>query len=898
VLRARDHETRTLAACIEDARGGRGQALVVRGEAGVGKTALLEWAHSAADGFRVLRASGTEFEMELPFAGLHALCQPLLGARGRLPDPQRETLETAFGLRADGAHDPLLAGMAVLTLLSDAAAEAPLLCLIDDTQWVDQASAQAVAFAARRLANERILMLLGTRQPAPAGVLAALPALTVDPLPHEVARALLLAKVDGPLDERVLDRILAEARGNPLVIEELATSAGELAGGFAVPAGPSSAAAEALFRRRLEALPEHTRTLMLVGAAEPLGDPVLLWRAAERLGLDALAAAPAEAAGLLELGARVRFRHPLVRSAIYRPAAPGDRRRVHAALADATDARAEPDRRAWHRAQAASGPDEALAADLVLSARRARDRGGVAAAAAFVARAVELTPEPSARLDRLLLAAELQLDAGRPEAALDLLRTADPEAGGPPAAARADGLRGRIAFSLQRGADAPPLLRRAAQRLEPLDPRAARDLHLDALFAAVHVGAFGTAPEEAASLALGAVPPSGPPTVADLLLDGIALVLAGRREAGTVALKAALAGPDDELLAAFPPVIALVCLELWDLDTYVDVLGRDVAALDAEGALTALPQALGPLGGGLLPLGRLRAAEELLDRAEALAGALGTAPPYPRIHLAALRGDVATGQALIDAVIADAGARGEGQFIDYARFAEALLHNGAGDYARALHAAQEGAARRPFAFAGLALRELVEAGVRGGERAAAQAALPALIERTQASGTLWARGIEASCRALLADGAEAETLHRSAIEHLARGGLDAELGRAELLHGEWLRREGRRREARARLTSAYERLSTIGAAGFAERARRELSATGARARRRTVDTADELTPQELHIARLVATGATSKEVAAELFVSPRTVDAHLRSIFRKLGITSRRELRRIALASG
>jgi DNA-binding CsgD family transcriptional regulator len=894
MLRGRERETAVLAETLERARGGAGGALVVRGEAGVGKTSLLEWALARADGFRALRTTGAEFEMELAFAGLHALCTPLLGGLDRLPAPQREALEAAFGLRPGGSPDPLRVGMAVLTLLCDAADDDPVVCVIDDAQWLDRASAQALAFAARRIGRDAVALLFGAREPGLRSELVALPALPVEGLPDSDARALLLSVLHARLDEQVIAQIVAEARGNPLALRELALVAGpgQLAGGFAVSL--SERPADNLFHGRLRDLPPDTRLLMLLAAAEPLGDPALLWRASEELGLDPVAAAPAEEAGLLEVGSRVRFRHPLVRSAVYRPSSSEDRRRVHAALAEVTDERADPDRRAWHRAHAAPGPDEEVAAELARSAERARARGGMAAAAAFLARAVELTPEHDRRLDRALTAAEARLYAGEPDGARELLQGADPDTLDPLRAAQVERLRGQIAYSVQRGMDAPPLLRRAAQRLEEFDVRMARDAHLDALSAAVAVMSSSDEMTAAAAVALAAPPSPDPPELADLLLDGLALDLSGERRQGTALLREALDRSPTELPGSLPQVITIVCLELWDLEAYVTILSRQIDKARAEGALATLPQTLGPLGAALLVQGRLRAAEALLDEAEALAAATGMPTVYPRVHLAALRGNAPEARRLFDSVVADATARGETMLISYTRFAEAMLHNGLGDYAAALAVAQQPSAWAPLAW-GLVARELVEAAVHAGERDAAEDAFNTLQERTEAAGTDWGLGIEASCAALLAEGAEADALHRAALDHLERGGCGSELARAQLLYGEWLRREGRRLDARTHLRSAYERLSEMGAEGFAERALRELRATGERARRRSPETADELTPQELHIARLVGAGATSKEVAAELFLSPRTIDAHLRNIFRKLDISSRRQLRGLAL---
>jgi DNA-binding CsgD family transcriptional regulator len=894
VLRARDRETEVLAEVLTHARGGAGGALVVVGEAGIGKTALLDWALERAHNFRALKATGAEFEMELAFASLHALCVPLLSGRERLPAPQREALEGAFGLGSGAAPDPLRAGMAVLTLLSDAADEAPLVCVVDDAQWLDRASAQALAFAARRIGSDPVAMLFGVREPLVRSELVALPTLQVGRLTGDEARALFLSVLHARLDEQVVDRIVAEARGNPLALRELAAGgdSARFAGGFAVSLRERPD--DALFRGRLEGLPSDTRLLLLLAAAEPLGDPRLLWRAAEELGLRNAAAAPAEAAGLLELGSRVRFRHPLVRSAVYRPASSEDRRRVHAALAAVTDEHVDPDRRAWHRAQAASGPDEEVAAELERSAERARTRGGMAASAAFLARAVELTPDHDRRVERTLIAAEAHLHAGEPDGARDLLRNVDPEALDPFHAAQVERLRGQIAFAVQRGRDAPPLLRNAAQRLEQLDVRMARDAHLDALSAAFAVASSSEEMEAAAAVARSAPPAPEPPQLADLLLDGLALVLTGDRRQGTALLRRALDSSPTELPGSLPQVITIVCLELWDLEAYVTILSRQIDKARADGAMATLPQTLGPLSAALLVQGRVRAAEAMLEEAEALAAATGMPTVYPRVHLAALRGNAPEAQGLFDSVLADATARGETMLISYTRFCQAMLHNGLGDYATALRVGREPTAWAPLAW-GLVLRELVEAAVHAGEHGVAEEAFGHLRERTQAAGTDWAQGIEASSAAVLAEGAGAEELHRAALDHFERGDCGSELGRAELLYGEWLRREGRRLGAREQLRSAHERLSAMGAEGFAERALGELRATGERARRRSPETVDELTPQELHIARLVGTGATSKEVAAELFLSPRTIDAHLRNIFRKLDITSRRQLRGMEL---
>ncbi|WP_022929356.1 AAA family ATPase [Patulibacter americanus] len=892
MLLARDREMGLLAGVLDRARGGQGQALVVRGAAGVGKTALLRWTLDRASGFRVLRATGAEFEMDLAYAGLHALCAPLLDRRDRLPWPQRDALEAAFGLASGATADPLMIGMALLALLSDVADEIPVLCVIDDAQWLDRDSAQAVAFAARRIGSDRAAVVFGVREPHVPAQLQALPALEVTGLPDEDARALLSSLFHAPMDERVVDRVVAEARGNPLVLRELA--AGDVSarfdGGFVV--APREQPAQALFRARADGLPDATRRLLLLAAAEPLGDPALLWRAAEQLGVTVDDAAPAEGSGLLTLGEKVEFPHPLARSAIYQAAPAADRRDAHAALAAATDATTDPDRRIWHRAQATTGHDETVAAQLVRSAERARGRGGTAAAAAFLERAAALTPDATMRGERALEAAAAKLEAGAPDDAGRLVGSID-RAGVPDLlGARADMLLGLIAFGQRRGGDAPALLRRAARQLAPLDPVAAREAHIDAVLAGVAAGPLGEGLDEVAATALDAPPAAVPPTALDALLDGLALWLTGRYAEGGLLLGRALADPDGAVWTGRPTLACLVAIELCDLDAYESILTDQVARLRATGALTFLPHALSPLAGALLHRGRFRDAETLLAESDVLADAIGIARlRYQNMHVAALRGDAERTRSLVDASLRDAEGRGEGFLCAFAHYATAVLLNGRSDPAGALVAAERAATPLDFSLEGMRVRELVEAAVRAGEPDRGRSAFAGLAERTRVLDTPWARGTESVCGALLADRAGAEALFAGALEQFERGGMPTELGRAELLYGEWLRRSARRAEARVQLRRAFDRLTAIGAAGFAERARRELLATGERARSRTPDAVDDLTPQERHIARLVATGATSKEVAAELFLSPRTIDAHLRGVFRKLDITSRRQLR-------
>ena len=541
VLHDRRVEREALGGLLAAVRGGQSRVLVVSGEPGVGKTALLESAIGSASGFRVVRAVGVESEMELAFAALQQLCAPLLDRLDRLPAPQRDALGVAFGLRAGDAPDRFLVGLAVLSLLAEVAEEQPLVCVVDDAQWLDRASAQALVFVARRLLAESVALLVATREPSEE--LRGFQELVVEGLRDGDARALLGSVLRVPLDERVRERIVAETRGNPLALLELprGLTPAELAGGFGLPDAPGlSGRIEDSFRRRLAGLPAETQRLLLVAAAEPVGDPVLVWRAAERLGIGVQAAA--ETDGLLAIGARVTFRHPLVRSAVYRAASPEDRQAAHRALADATDPEVDPDRRAWHLAQATPGFDEDVASELERSAGRAQARGGLAAAAAFLERAAALTPEPSRRAERALAAAQAKHQAGAFDAALRLVAIAESGPLNELQRAQVDLLRGQIEFAVNRGSDAPPLLLKAAKRLEPLDIGLARVTYLEALSAAISAGRLGgrDGVRKTADAARRAPPSPEPPRAPDLLLDGLAVLHTEGYAAGTPMLKRAL----------------------------------------------------------------------------------------------------------------------------------------------------------------------------------------------------------------------------------------------------------------------------------------------------------------------------------------------------------------------
>jgi DNA-binding CsgD family transcriptional regulator len=908
VLRDRRHERDVLDRQLHHVRGGKSSVLVVRGEAGVGKTALLRYVAGQASGCRIIRVAGVESEMELAFAGLHQLCAPMLDGVDRVPGPQRDALRVAFGLREGAAPERFLVALAVLSLLAEAAEAEPLVCLVDDAQWLDRASAQTLTFVARRLLAERIAMVFAVREPEDADEFSGLPELVVRGLPDDDARWLLASALPGRLDERVRDRIVAETRGNPLALLELprGVSAAELAGGFGLPdARPLASRLEAAFVQRVRALPPETQRLLLLAAAEPVGDVSLLWRAAERVGIGVDAGRPAEDAALIELGIRVRFRHPLVRSAAYRAADFRDREEVHRALAEAIDPDTDPDRRAWHRAQAARMPDEAVADELERSAGRAQARGGAAAAAAFLARAAELTPDPARRGERAVGAAQAKFEAAASDAALELLAIAELAPLDELQRARLERLRAEIAFARTRGGDAPALLLDAARRLEPLDAAMARETHLESMAAAMFAGRLGDGPgvREAAGAARAAPAASEPPRAIDLLVDG----LATRFTAGYTAAVAPLRTALDAFLRVDEPTardvrwLWLACRlaqDLWDDDLWSVLATRGVRVARDTGALSVLPIAITYRASLHVHAGTFDAASSLIEEADAITRATEIAPlKYAALMLAAWRGNETDGRALIEDGRLEATARGEGMGLGVIEWATALMHNARGRYTEALAAAQRGCEHDDVGLFAWSLVELIEAGARSGATDASSAALERLSERTRASGTDWALGIEAGSRALLSDGHAAETLHREAVERLARTRGVVHLARAQLRYGEWLRRESRRVDAREQLRAAHDCFHRIGAEAFAERARRELLATGENVVRRTVFTRDLLTAQEAQIARMASERQTNPEIGAKLFISPRTVEYHLRKVYTKLEINSRGELRGALAAS-
>jgi DNA-binding CsgD family transcriptional regulator len=912
-LSDRSNECATLERLVASVRDGESRVLVLRGEAGVGKTALLEYLLQGASGCHVARASGVESEMEFAFAGLHQLCSPMLGRLGRLPKPQADALGIAFGMREGATPNRFLVGLAVLSLLSEAADEAPLVCLVDDAQWLDQASLQAISFVARRLAAEPIAIVFAVRDSGGEQDLSGLPEMVVRGLSEREARKLLGSVLSGPVDEQVIDRIIAETHGNPLALRELPRdlTPTQLAGGFGLPeASTLDRRVEETFRRRLVTLPDATRLLLLVAAAEPVGDPVAVWRAAGALGVDAAAAGPATAAGLIEFGVAVRFRHPLVRSAVYQAAAPETRQRAHGALADATDEHVDPDRRAWHRAHATSSLDEEVATELERSAGRARARGGLAAAAAFLHKAVELTPEPERRARRALQAAMTEHEAGAPEPALDLLAVAQ---AGPLDAfqqARADLLRAQITFAVTRGRDAPPMLLAAAKRLEPLDSTLAQETYLEAFSAALFADRLAREGDvrEVAEAVLAADwatqrPPAEEPSrdvplACTLLLEGLAILTTVGYTAGAPLLRRALdvfrtEPMSDEHALRWGWLACRMARGLGDDAAWEELTGRQVRLARGTGALSLLPIALTERFGQQLMIGDLAAAEALMVETEAVVEASGShLAPQGAIALAAWRGREAEALELIEASRNEVLSRGEGLWLIAVEWASAVLFNALGRYEEAL-AAAEAAIEHPYEL-GVSTwvpTELIEAAVRSGHTERAGAALLRLHKISHASGTNWALGVEARSRALLSSGDEAERLYREAISLLSRTSIRVALARAQLLYGEWLRREGRRIDAREQLRSAHHAYSEMGMEAFADRALRELSATGETVRKRSVETVTDLTAQELQIARLAVSGRTNPEIGAQLFLSARTVEWHLRKVYIKLHIRSRRELR-------
>jgi DNA-binding CsgD family transcriptional regulator len=860
---------------------------------------LLDYVSERVTSWHVAGAVGVESEMELAYSGLHQLCAPMLDRLDLLPVPQRDALATVFGLSANPPPDRFLVGLATLTLFAEVAEQQPLVCIVDDAQWLDHASAQVLGFVARRLLAERIAVVCGARTGSGDEVLPGLPELPLRGLGDADARALLLDHVLGPLDDAVCDQIVMESHGNPLALLELPrtwNTATELAGGFGLPVNQQVAGKiEQSYAQRLLLLPPDSRLIVVAAAAEPLGDPALLDRAVQILGVDMTALDPAVEAGLLKLGARVEFAHPLVRSAAYRSAADEIRQHVHRALADATDAETDPDRRAWHRARATPGPSERVAAELERSAGRAQARGGVAAAAAFLQRSVALSDDAERRSERALAAAQASFQAGAFDAALALLATAETGPIDGFQRARVELVRAHVAFASGFGSDAPELLMVAARRLEPFDLDRARETYLAAWGAAEMAGSLGQGVLLEICRAVQALPPpTGAPRPLDLLLEGLALlIIDGHAVAVPILQRAtrALTSLPLEDVVRWGWMGTFASSLVWDIDSLHAIATRHVQLVRDAGAVAQLPLHLWQLSLFNTWTGDLPGAASLAAESDSVAAATGSRiAPYTLLRVRALQGSEAELSTSLASATDLAAARGQGVATSR-QWAAAVLWNGLGRYEDAAWAAREAAAdsvtRRPAMWA---LPELVEAATRIGDVELARDALERLASTTQPCDTDFARGIEARCRALLADGAVADELYRDAIERLSRTRLRPDLARAQLLYGEWLRREGRRVDARAQLRRAHDMLAAIGMDAFAERARRELVATGEKVRKRSDQTRDQLTPQEEQIARLARDGLSNPEIGAQLFISARTVEWHLRKVFTKLDISSRRQL--------
>jgi DNA-binding CsgD family transcriptional regulator len=891
----REAERTALDEMIDAVRAGESRVLVLRGVAGIGKSALLQYAESAATGFRLLRAVGIESDMELAFAALHQFCLPLLDRMKDLPPSRRAALEIVFRLRDGAGPDPFLVGLAILDLLSGASEDRPLFCIVDDAQWLDRASAQVLGFVARRLLAESIALVVAARVPGPE--LNGLPTLEVTGLRYTDARTLLDSVTGAPLDRGIRDRIVAETHGNPLALIELprGLTARQMAGGLGLlSADALPGQIEESFLNRIGSLPEQTQLLLLVAAAEPVGDPDLVRHAAERLGVHS---AMSGIDGLLTIDDRVTFRHPLVRSAIYRAASLAERRAAHLALAEVTDPQLASDRRAWHLASAAVGPDEAVAAELERSAQQAQARGGMAAAAAFLQRSVALSADRAQRIHRMLLAAEASFQAGDLEDVDQILSAVSAYPLDALQRGRVGVLRGQVAFTTGDGVNATARTIEAARQLESVAPQAARETYLTAWGIAVSFTDPASLLEVSQAVRL--LPPPAEPGPLDLLLDGYAqLVTDGRAAAADTLRRAAtaLANLPAEQVLRWGWVATGGIAAVWDDEGMREVYNRWTRLARDAHALRELPFLLTTVSFATAWAGDFEATAASITEADAVAVATGNPlPPYGELRLLSLRGREAETTELVAATIRASTATGLGMGNTAARWAAAVLYNGLARYPEAMRAALATTYVSEPGLSTWLLPELVEAASRSGEPEVAREALDRLIETTRSFDTDFARGVESRTRALATDGPEAEDLYREAVERLSRTRLRPELARAHLVYGEWLRRRGQRLRARDHLRTAHDMLIAIGMEAFAERARRELLAVGENVRKRTAAGApgDELTPQERQIALLVRDGYSNPEIGERLYLSPRTVEWHLRKVFAKLGIDSRRQVRDI-----
>ncbi|MCW2767469.1 MAG: LuxR family transcriptional regulator [Nocardioides sp.] len=886
---------------IDRVRSRRGGSLVVRGEPGVGKTTLVDQALGVAPECRVVRVAGVEAERDLGLAAIHRLCEQVFSGLERLPDRQAEALRAAFGLNATGSPDRLLLGLAVRSLLAEAADARPLVCVVDDAQWLDGPSARTLAFVARRLDTLPVGLVFASREPRDE--LLGLSDVQVERLSPAEARLLIDRLIPGAFDEEVRARIVSETEGNPVAIAELLSGVRpeDFAGGFGPPDAISlPAVLKETFLHRVEQLPNDVRRVLVVAAAEPLGRPGLLWRATEVLGLAPAAIDRAEEEGLLRLGTTVRFSHPAMRSAVYRTAPPAERRQAHRALAEATDPLVDPERRAWHRGEATSDPDEEVAAELERAADPARVRGGLAAAAALLDRAAALTPHPARRSERLLAAGQAKFSVGAIDEALALVARADSRLLDGQQGAQLEHLLAQAA-ALQSGQREPAShLLSAAKRLEPLDVGLARESHLSAFEAAIRAGHLSNevGVSQSASAARAALPATQPPQPHDVLLDGLAALFSDGYAVAVPVLKKALNLMEEEGQSRWLSLGAGIAADLWADGTARTLATRQRELALRDGALTALHRSLETLAMLSVHSGDFVAAADLIDQTSVLTTPMvRSAAPCAALMLAAFRGREADASQLVEATIEHAKRHCEGRVIAFAEEMTAVLQNSLGNYREALTAAQAASRHEQLGVSDRALAELVEAAARCGEPQVGEGALERLSERTALSGTDWALGIEARSRALLSEARAADKLYRIAIERLGQCSVSTALARAHLVYGEWLRREGRRAEARQQLRTSLHMFTDMGAQAFSERAERELLATGERLRKRRAETREQLTSQEAQISQLARDGHSNPEIAAKLFISPRTVEYHLTKVFTKLGISSRNQLHRV-LAQG
>jgi DNA-binding CsgD family transcriptional regulator len=906
-LVGRNQECQTLDRLLAAAGHGVSGVLMLRGEAGIGKTALLQHAARAAANMRVVQVTAARSEKEFDFAALHQLLVPFLGSLERLPGPQRQALASAFGLAAGTPPDQFLVGIAALTMITEAALRQPLLLVIDDAQWLDKVSADALGFVARRLSADPVVMLFAIGDDEQRAPLEGLAELRLAGLPDEAARELLAGVAGRAPEQGVARRILAAAAGNPLALTELGRglSAAELEGTLPLPEPLRIGdRLESAFLRRIRAFPPAARTLLLLAAAEPSGEPELLWRAAKRLGVGAQVRDTPGLERILRFDPHLSFVHPLLRSAVYYGAAANERRRAHQALAAASGSGLDPDRRAWHLAAGASGADEEIADELAQSADRARGRGDWAGCAAFLERAAMLTPDRAKRAARTLAIAEARLNVGDPGTAAALLERAGRHLDDPLARAQAKRLRGTVRMVLGKPAEASPLLLDAARALQPLHPGQAWDTLLEAFEAALGAGRFARGAGIAEVLQAVRTAPRQPDaraSVAGLALDGFAALAEHNDRAGIARLRQALAvaaaqqTPGSEHLR-FVFIAPLAAYELLDDAAVHASCARAVAQARSHGSPVALSWTLGLLSYSEALAGRFAVAEAAAAEARKLTAATGVADDLrtaiSELAVLAWRGREAAVRPLAAARLSEATQAGYGFVIGFTAIALTVLELGLGNYQSALRHALNASGEGMPAEIEL-LPELIEAAARCGAAEDAAAALEKFAARAQAAGTDWALGMLLRSRALLARDDDAEELYRGAIEHLGRSRIVPQFGRAHLVYGEWLRRQHRRRDARVALYSACDILDSIGAEAFAGRARVELLATGEHVRKRGAGAGDELTPQELQIAGLASEGASNLEIASQLFISANTVAYHLRKVFRKLEITNRAALARV-----